>query len=393
MPTLHPLSTDPVLAAEAEAALRYSHGVTSRVTLYLPDGTTISDVPHAGGTVDYDDTRAVRRTATVNISNVRLWSTSMDSPLSAVGPELGVEYGVLVPGRARPVWTPVFRGPIDESSRSTPLGAQGVAVTASDRTIKLLRDRFPVPHQIAAGTLVTTAITDLIRRTLPGATVAVLSASGDYSLVKTFTINRDPWADGVQVLADRIGVVVYADRTGGFLIEDVPTLTDAPVWVLDTGPGGALVALDQKTSNAKLINASYARGIQTDGTALVLGRAVVDDPARPDYWGTDTIPGPAGRNPRFYASSLITTQAQADAVAKTNLERFAGIYATCNPTGLPHPGLEPGLTISTRTRDGVHQRHLLSKVPIDLAGGAQALGTRTTDLPAEQENDPLEEEL
>lgn len=389
MPALHPLSPDPVLAAEAEAALRTSHGVTSRVTIHLPDGTTISNVAHSAGSVDYDDTRAVRRTASLNISDTSLWSESMRSPLSAVGPELAVDYGVLVPGRSRPVWTPLFRGPIDESSRATPI-ADGVPVTASDRTIKVLRDRFPVPYQVPAGTLVTTAITTLLRRSLPDVPVTILSATGDYSLTKVFTINEKPWDEGVDVLADRIGVVVYADRAGGFVIEDVPTLSDAPVWVLDTGPGGALVALDQKTSNAKLVNASYAKGQQTDGTPSVIGRSVVDDPTRPDYWGTESTPGPAGRFPRFYASSLITTQAQADAVAKTNLDRYAGIYATCNPTGLPHPGLEPGLTIATRTRRGGLQRHLISRVPIDLFGGAQALGTRTTDLPAEMESDTEE---
>lgn len=389
MPGLYPLSVHPQLDAEASLALRTSHGVESRVTLYLGDGTVIPGVPHSGGTVNYDDGQAVRRTAAVVVSQPSLWSEAMDGPLSAVGPELGVEYGIAVPGRPAPVWVPLFRGPIDDSSRKLPL-TDGIAVNASDRTIKIVRDRFPVPFQVPAGVSGVEAIKWMIWRSFPGAAVDTSRCSSTYTLGKAFTVAEKPWDDGIGQFENRMDVVVYADRTGGFVIEDVPQLADAPVWVLNAGPGGALVAMDQKTSSAKIVNAFYAKGKQTDGTPIVMGRAVVDDPTRPDYWGTEEVPGPAGRFPRFYASEMIVTQEQADQVAVDGLARWAGIYYQCNPTGLPHPGLEPGLTIATLLPSGLYQRHLVSVVPIPLDGSAQALGTRTTDLPAEDTGTTVE---
>jgi hypothetical protein len=365
------------LSAGAATTLRSSHAVTARCTALLPEGKVIRDVPLKDGSVSADAKSQVRRTASVTIADPRYWPGSrygLDVLSPVTGAELVLERGIVVPGKGVE-WVPLFTGPVQSIKASYP-AVDAVAVELADRSKKVADDRMDVPTQTQAGRTCVQEITRLIQESLPGA--EVIDLTGDTTTAPVLDIDKERWADGVEKLADAIAAECFADQLGRFIIRRQPVITDAPVWVVDSGPTGVLVKADLELTREQVYNAVVASGERTDGTPAVWAKVVDDEPGSPTYYG-----GPFGRKVRYYSSSLLTTTAQATATASALLARVRGYAAKVATEAMPNPALEPGDVIEVRLPDGSRTPHIVDKVPVDLgATSTQSLDTRTEDVQA-----------
>lgn len=363
------------ISPAAREVLRSSHQVTFRATAHTAILGTL-DIPLVGGTVTSDAKSQVRRTASVQVGDPGLWPTSPYSALSAVGSELGIEYGIVLP-RHGVEWVPQILGPIQKVTGRQPAVTE-LTVEVADRSTGIAEDRLTVPTQTALASTIPAEITRLIVESNPSATV--IDESNSTQPAPVLEIEEHRWQDGVEKLADAGGLEVFADVLGRFVIRPVPTLSDPPVWRVDVGPTGVLIEAQLEQTRAQVYNAVIARGERTDGTPPVRAMVVDDDPASPTRWG-----GPFGRKPRFFTSPLLTTEEQCIAAGTALLERVKGYAATVQLQTLVNPALESGDVIELVLDDGARQLHIVDQVPVPLtAASSQTLATRSIDLPAEQ---------
>lgn len=363
------------ISSAARETLRASHSITARCRAYTTDGREIDYVPIKQATVTSDAKSQVRRTASLVVSDPKLWPYTGTGALSPLGSELALDFGIVVPGKGTE-WVPMFRGPIQNVDGSGS-GTAGLAVELADRSLSVADDRFDFPVQTQPGRTCVQEITRLIQESIPG--VEVLDETGDTTLAPVLDIDRDRWGDGVEKLADAIGAECFADQVGRFRIRYQPRPTDTPVWVVDAGATGVLVKADVKLTREQVYNAVIATGERTDGTPAVCAKVVDDDNASPTYYG-----GPFGRKPRFWSSPLLTSNAQAAVSGAALLARVRGYAARVDVDAITNPALEAGDVVEVRLLDGTRQRHILDKVPIDTAPSAvQSLTTRSVDLPSE----------
>lgn len=367
------------ISAAARNALRGSHAVTARVTAYSPVGV-LPNLPVESASVTCDAGSQVRRTGQATIVDPSLWPASPLSVLSPVGSELRIDYGIVLPTRGEVEWVPMIRGPIQSVADKLP-ATDAITVKVSDAAAGVVQARLLTPGQTRAGATYVEEITRLITEVQPGA--VVLDQTGNTSTCPVTEIEAERWKDGIEPLATAIGAEVYAVADGEtYLIRPVPTLQDAPVWVVDAGRGGVMIGCDREITRDGVYNAVTARGSTTDGSTPVSATVVDDDPASPTYYG-----GPFGQRVRYYTSSFLTTVEQCQAAAAALLARTRGYVANIKVEQIMNPALEPGDVILVRMPDGTTQTHIIDSLPIDVAPDAtQQLTTRSIDvLPPEQD--------
>lgn len=366
------------LTAAAQNTLVADHSIDVRATAYSSNFGAVSDLPISDGTITVDATSQVRRQGTVTIADTAYWPDTATSILSPLGSELLIECGIVIPGVGTE-WVPVIRGVITDVERSRPTrsGGQGAfTVSLADRSIKVAQARFDAPTQTVAAATVVTEIRRLITEVLSTATVTDLT--GSTTVAAQIEINRERWADGVEKLADSIGAEVYADPLGTFYIRAQPVITASPVWVVSTGDGGTVLALDEKTTRDLTYNRVIASGQRTDGTAPVSATVSDTDVNSPTYVG-----GPFGVKTRFLVSNLLTTVPQATTAATALLARTTGMHGSVTVSTVTNPALDAGDVIQVR-EGSLLLNHIIDSVTIPLAPkGIQRIKTRSLDLPPE----------
>lgn len=371
------------LSAAASQVLRTSHQMNRRVTAFTVAQGALPIRGIAGGSISCDAKSAIRRTLSMQVADPRLFPAAATDPLSEVASDLGVEYGVVIPGVGTE-WLQVFRGPIQDVEgklvRVKPdLQVSGLQVTASSRAQRIVDNRLTAPIQTRAGAAVA-EITRLIGIGDPTAEVVDVTG-GSTATVGSVEVDKDLWGDGIQKLAAAAGLVVDTDPWGRYRIKNVPTLDDPAVWRIDAGEGGVLIEAGLKRSRSSVYNAVQASsGDQNNGAASVSALVVDDDPASPTYWG-----GPFGQKVRFYTNPALTTVDQCQRAARGLLAKLRGLSRQVSLTAVTNPALEEGDVIEVDLGDGRLERHIVDSFPIDLSPGSQQLTTRAVvELPAEQ---------
>jgi hypothetical protein len=360
------------LTTPAQRALAQSHSITVRATAYGIFGT--QEIPVGGGQVVSDAGSQVRRTATLETS-LALWPVDPRSIIQVTGTEIQVDYGIVIPGVAEPEWVPLIRGLLSKASRTRPIPTSGtLPLQLVDRAAKVAQDKFLAPAQTVSSALTTAEIRRLIQESL-GVDVPVVDRTGSTKVAPVLEIEKERWADGVERLSDSIGAEVFFDPQGSGVIRYQPTLSDAPVWVVASGSGGALVERGDELDREGVYNGVVVTGERTDGTAPVTATVWDTDPTSPTYYL-----GPFGRKPRSYSSPLLTTVAQCQAAGAAILARYKGANAKVSISMIVNPALEAGDVITLRD-EGASQLHIIDKVTVPLSpAGAQPLETRSLDL-------------
>lgn len=365
------------LSTVAQQTLVESHTISVRATAYGSFGAV--DIPVGGGSITSDRSSQVRRSGTIT-TDPQLWPVDPQSVLSPLGTEIQVDYGIVTLGGAIE-WVPLIRGLLTESSRTRPLnGDAAIPLSLVDRAARVAEDRLTAPTQTVSGATTVTEIRRLIQETL-GLGVPVTDRTGSVQVAAVLDIERDRWADGVEVLADSIAAEVFFDPTGNGVIRAQPLITDAAVWQVSTGELGNLVSTGDKLTRDGVYNGVVASGQRSDGTAPVSATVWDDDPNSPTYYL-----GTFGRKVRFYSSPMLTTVGKCQTTAAALLARVKGMDAQVTLSTIVNPALEAGDVIVLRdTETGAVQAHILDKVTVPLSpGDAQPLETRSVDLPSEQ---------
>lgn len=199
-------------------------------------------------------------------------------------------------------------------------GSTSLAVKASDRSVRIQRNRWTQPYTIAAGTNVGTAILGILTDRWPAVVTAFTATAATVPLtVLGLEPDNDPWSDA-QALASSAGLDLYFDADGAARLEPVPDYTDA-------SPD----AIYRENAEAMVLNLSRSISVQRtyNGVIVTAEGSGVDDVYRAEAWDDDASSptyryGPFGAVPRFFSSPLITSQAAADATAAAFLSRSRG---------------------------------------------------------------------
>jgi hypothetical protein len=363
--------------------LTSSRGLQVFVDVWKGGQRLLAGLPITGGTITVDRTQATRRAVNITVpaflakgyyGKVPALPSSPGDVLGHYGQELRVTHALVTPsGAILPV--PVGRFRIDEGAGSD-LGLTEVTVTGVSREAYVVEDTFTAPRTFSGPSGVA-IIRQRILETLPSAEVAVLTRRDRRVTPTTWD---DRWT-AIQELATSLSVQVYCDPMGRFVITDLPTLATAPVWRFQPKAGGSLLDASRTSSRQGVFNRVAVQGATPDGaTSPIVGVAIDNDPTSPTYYG-DPDTGAYGKAPTTVSMPSLTTLADCQAYARSQLALSTGGAEALNLSTLPHAGLEaldvveivtdPDRTYATA------RKHMVDSFTLPLtAGGSFPVATR-----------------
>lgn len=224
---------------------------------------------------------------------------------------------------------------VDESN---PLQGAGTTLTLEgyDASRTISRDKFINAYTIAQGTLVTSALQYLVRRTLPNATFDMITHGMTVPYQLTYAVGDDPW-QACTDLAQSIGCETYFDVAGNCVIAPPADVTalGSPDFDYIEGQGCTMTDLAASYSDSGY-NGVIVVGAST-GTAgaAVQGAAWDMDPASPTYRY-----GPYGQVPEIVQDQNITTVADANNSAASILNGQLGFLTQADVTCWTNPAID-----------------------------------------------------
>lgn len=355
-------------------ALRSSHEVTIRARLYADATTTTptTELSVVDGSVRVDTGSGVRRSLSAKFASADGSTATLLALLTNTGQEIGVDRGIRFPN-GRVEWAPLGRFRIDTVEDD--LAERGaVSVTAPDHAARIIDDRFLAPRSASVGLTIGLQIERLLQESIPGVPVNYPAST---PTIRNGVVWEESRWDAVVDLAASIGCVVYADPTGAFQVVPPKTMNDAADWLVDSGRTGVLLGGGRSSTREGVYNSVRASSSPTDGSAPV--SAVAEDT---DATSATYVSGPYGRVPRFYASPLLTTTAQAQSAAQSILARSLGKRGSLSLESIVNPALEGGDRLDVFLPDGGYQRHLVDAFEIPLSpSGSMTIQTRSASEP------------
>lgn len=223
---------------------------------------------------------------------------------------------------------------------------------------------FAAPYPVAAGTPTHEALTNLLSAQIPAAHLALNIPQTEFRTGALLYEEQTSSADAAHAMALSMGMVLYADPMGVVTARAEPTTDDEPAMTYEPGALSTMLRPTRSISAGDARNAVVFTGESGEGVPF-RGYAQDNDPASLTYVGR------VGLRPAFQSSPLIRSAPQAEAAAKTALQRILGLSDTLVVPVVPNPCLESGDVL--RVRD--------PQQGIDLAVIADAFGVplRATD--------------
>lgn len=350
--------------AKWAAAIVRSHKPISKVEVW--NGSQfVQELPNVtGGSVDVDETRAVRRTCKLTIAShgypkddlIPLGETDLLHPSS--GNELRIFRGIdYQDGTLDYVPLGVFRMSKPQTQDNN--GEITIAISGNDRSFWANLLKWQVPYVIPAGTDLSAAIRTAITFLYPGLTFNFvptnpLPGTGvSYTVpATTFGLNisqsNTPWAD-LAKLAAVAGLELLFDVTGVCVLRPVIDPTTAPTvkaWI--EGGNCTMTKLGRTADESVEYNGAICVGTGTGGPP-VRGIAVITDLNSPIVWG-----GSWGEVPYIFENQQIPAPgqsntdaiAQATLAAKAQLQLVSRALNTTTMEFTPDPTLQEGDGVS-----------------------------------------------
>lgn len=347
------------LPPQAAALLGRSHGVTARILGSVGGSAFVIPVPLVSGDVKVDGGSPVRRELSCQL-RAGLGDPVVD-PFSA---ELRAEYGLVESSSGDVWWVPVGTFVIESTKE---VGPGVVSVKGYDRWRRVANARLTRPVATSGSTAA--AIKALLEDADSRITVDVSAAPPGTHQSSLWERDR---SDAVLQLARSIGADVFFNPMGVAVVRRAASISDPSVWQVGTGTGGTKVSSARGVSTERTYNGVVVIG-EPSGQPPVYGFAYDSAPSSRTRWG-----GPYGKRPRFYRSSLISTQAQATAAAQGLLARALGVARTLDMEALPNPALDAGDVITVEVTAGAWQRHQAQTFTLPLGLGTTPITTRST---------------
>jgi hypothetical protein len=356
-------------------AVTGSHVRVTRADLWYAGALMAANLPVVSGDLDLDGDAQIRATvSSLVIADATGYLVPAGpgdaSALAVYGSELHLRTGVRHSSGAEELlsvgWFKILATSIDEryTRDGSGLWVSGGAqhtLTLADRMTAIDDARFLAPGQPVAATCLA-EIKRLCRGLVP---FARWPAIPDPAVPRSITY-QESRLDAVGALAAAANVRAYMDSNGALAIRKVTDPSTDPVALIVT-TDREIVEQSTGYTREQVYNAVVARGEQTADTAPVQAIAYDTDPASPTRWD-----GPFGRRPVFYSSPLLTTVAQCQAAALSQLQGLLrGRDRLVTVMAVPNPALEPGDVVTARTPRAKFTGVLTAvKVPLAATGGA-----------------------
>lgn len=374
------------ISADALAALGQATRRPVRAEWSNDGGQSWTPAAFGSGSVTPDRTAEVRYSASVELLDVPRGRSGINS----ISTELRLFQGIGVP-RLGIEWIPAGRYVIDRLQRTR----LGVSLDLLGREDVVRGADLPTARSIGPDSAEVCARL-LLSEALPAAPIAWRDGVKKATRLPAFVVDEDRWAalsggtdtSGTATgIAASLGAELYADAHGILTFTPVPTLADPVVWRIPRTLATAQPS-EEETSEG-LVNLWVVTGDSGSGGATI-GPAYAwdNDPSSLTYAGPDPVGDPLApqreglpwvrvRTAR-YASALITSEAQADDVARARLADSLGVQASLSFTAVCNPALEPGDVVEVEVSDGVWERHLIDANPYTLGGISMSCRTRTS---------------
>lgn len=322
-----------------------------------------------GGGVTLDASASVRGRVDLTVvddGTLGLVPSHPSDLLAPYGNELHIKRGVrYADGTEELVSLGKFR--IDECGVDDSSQGLVITLTGQDRAARVIDARFEEPWEIDQDSLVEQAIDDTLGPAGVAAAVPVETLATTPHLIAEE--GSDRW-QFVTDLARSAGMRLYFNGDGDLVLAPEVSGGD-PVVTLAEGQDGVLVSAGRKWDRTGAYNAVIATGENTGEILPARGVAIDDDSASPTYYY-----GPFGRVPRFYQSSFLATDAQAEDAAASLLQQQLGTTQRVDFGTYCNPALEPGdIVLITRLRAGVNENHIIQSISIPLTPDGITTGT------------------
>lgn len=356
-----------VTAADFADLVRGSHAARFRArvltTFQTGDDPTGTDLRVITGGVEYNATADIRATGDVTL--VGTWPRARDLSLGPYGTEIFLSRGVVtgmntdLPIDADGIlWAPMGYMRITETNQGD--AAKGpIALALEDRMATVIESRFLEPRQWLQGTLVGDIINEVVHEVYPLA-VIVWDDDSDLAQLGRSLIAEESRYEVLLTLAEGLGKIFFWNELGQLSFMTAPD-EDTPIWEVSAGQGGAMVNADRSLSRDGVYNAVVVTGEGADEIMPVRAVAFDAQESSPTFFG-----GPFGRIPRFYSSSFITTQQQANNAAINILRRSLGAPYDVGLSAVPNPALRPYDVLQVVYNDGNRELHVVDRVTIPL---------------------------
>jgi len=346
-----------VTAADFAALIAGSHTARFRATLVEgyqtgsdPSGLAMRVID---GGVEYDASAEIRSTGDVTVAEA--WPDARDLNFAPYGSEVFLARGVET-GAAGVLWAPMGYYRISKTTQSD--AASGpIALDLDDRMATIIDSRFMSPRQWLTGTTVGAIIDEVVLEVYPDA-VIVWDDDSDLSQLGRSLIAEESRLEVIKTLAEGLGKIFYWDEIGQLVFRDIPSETDV-IWTVNAGPGGVMVQADRSLSREGVYNAVVVTGEGADELVPVRAAATNAQESSPTFFG-----GPFGRVPRFYSSSFITTQSQAENAAVNLLRQSLGAPYDVGLSAVPNPAVRPYDVIRVVYTDGTREVHIVDRASI-----------------------------
>jgi hypothetical protein len=242
--------------------------------------------------------------------------------------------------------------------------ALAARVSAVDRSQLVVDAIFEADYEIAAGTNYAVAIQALINAGVPGLVYSMAPTSLVTPLI-VFSAGDNRW-QAAQRMTSSIGQELLFGGLGEVVTRVAANVLDAdPVAELHEGVGGVLTGISRRRDRSSAYNRVTVASSNSSNGEVFSAVATDDDPSSPTYYF-----GPFGRKPRpTITSPYVASQAQADAMALSELRANLGVARSLSMTVAPHPLLEVGDVVSIR-RDalGIDEVQVLDVIRMSRSG-------------------------
>ncbi len=327
------------VSPEFAAAVVSGHqGVIVRAEAWLGD-QMLCELPIIAGTVTADGRRAQLRSCSLTVTAGDTTLLESWAALSTIGVEVRVWRGLRLGARDELVPLGVFvldeapRDGDDETMRS-------IAVEMTDRSVRISRAKREDPYVVAADTNIATALSAFLLDRWEDCPIGFIAAEFTQTVGAQAVFeageSSDPWVEA-RSLAKDVGLDLYFDAAG---VARLRALNDpetaAPVWTYDDSDESVVLSVSERVSSTDTYSGVIVSG---EGSS-------VDTPVRASAWDTDPLSptyylGAFGRKPRFYSSSLLTTEEMCQTAADGMLPKYKGKTTQMGWTQVTNPALEP----------------------------------------------------
>lgn len=315
-----------------------------------------------------DRRAAVRRTGTVTFQDPDLAPLLLSDDLAPIGTEITAYRTLGDDVTALGVFGVDATGVTDDGTQLA------TTVNLFDRSRAVSEARLVTARVFPAGTLVTSAIVDLVSAAV-GAIDLVIAPDQTTLPLTVLDAQSDPWVEATR-LAESIGAEVFFDDAGRLSILPEPTLNGQPSVTVTDGDGGSLTSFGLNWSRDGVYNAVIATGANSDDSSAPYAIARDLDSESPTFWD-----GPFGRKPRFYSSELLTSDDQARVAAQAILQRSLGVPRSVRFDAVPDPSIRPSSIIRLRrSARGIDETHIVETITVPLTATETQTGTTRTQF-------------